>query len=102
MGNAIILADAEHAIRTCINHQVPDRSVIHFPIGSTVQIAAHNKWTGAYRVVAHAHSNLILELGGKILKWPRSKTRLSPQEVTERMDLAKIPSKTGPKSPSAR
>ena len=91
--NAVIHADANHAIRTCINRTTKDRSDIIIPLESTVQIAHKHRWIGAYRVIAKLHSNLILEKAGHVFKWPLFKTRLMPETDEERLDVITIPKK---------
>ena len=44
--NAVIHADANHAIRTCISRPIKDRSKIFFPLGGSVQIAHMKRWVG--------------------------------------------------------
>ena len=81
--NDVVEATAKIALETCIDRQLPDRSRALYPIGSTVQIADRGKWTGSYRVVAHASSNLIIERGTQLSKWPKVKCRriISQNEV---------------------
>ena len=85
--NAIIMSSARQALKTCINRQLPDRSRTFLPIGSTVQIADHGKWIGSYRVIAHASSNLILERGRYLFKWPKTKCRRVIGQDEDQMEV---------------
>ena len=89
--NAITKADSEYAIKTCLNHNLPDGKGAFFPIGSSVQIAVGKDWIGTFRVIAHSAGNLLVERGNKILKWPRCRTRLVNQEHDDAMDSIPMP-----------
>ena len=58
---AVLKADANRALTTCINRNLPDRSPHFYPLGATVQIALKGQRGGSWNVIAHASSNLILE-----------------------------------------
>ena len=64
--NAVIQADAQHAIQACLNRNLPGRGKGHFPIGSSAQLAVDCQWVGAFRAIAHSAGNLLVERGNKI------------------------------------
>ena len=41
-----------------------------------MQMASRNEWVGGFRLVGGASSNLIIEKGKNVSKWPKYKTRL--------------------------
>ena len=89
--NEIMRKDAEHAVKTSLNHNLPDGKGQFIPIGSSVQIAVGKDWIGTFRVIAHSAGNLLVERGNKILKWPRCRTRLMNQECNDSMDNIPMP-----------
>ena len=88
---AVMVTDAQRTLNTCLQRNLPDRSHSFYPIGSSVQIARRNKWVGTYRVIAHASSNLILEQGRKISKWPKAKARLIIPDTDDQIDTTELP-----------
>ena len=89
--NAIITADANHAIKTMLGRKAPDRFNIYFYPGASVQIAMNQSWVGTYRVVAVMDSNLVLGRATRLFKWPKCKTRMIHDAETERFDATIIP-----------
>ena len=61
--NAVIQADSEHSIASCLNHQLIDRGGEHFPTGSSVQLDVVKKRVGTSRLIAHSAWNLLVERG---------------------------------------
>ena len=100
--NAIIHAEANRVVRICTSRPLADRGKEFFPIDSTVQIAHDKRWRGSFRVVAHMHSNLILEQGGRLSKWPKYKTRLLYESPEEDFDNVLAPKKPGKQSRAAK
>ena len=89
--NAIITADATHAIKTMLSRKSPDRYAIHFFPVESVQISMNHSRTGTYRAVAVMDSNLILERTDRLYKWPKCKTRTIHDMETERFGATVIP-----------
>ena len=73
---ALIQEDANRALVTCASRNLPDRSREFPSVGSSVQIALRGEWVGNFRALGHSPSNLIVERGEKVTKWPKYKTRL--------------------------
>ena len=89
--NAVIQADSTHAIKARLIHSPTDRRREHFPVGSSVQIAAGKQWVGTCRVIAHSAGNILIERGNKILKCPKCKTRMVDLENHDGMAMVSIP-----------
>ena len=89
--SAVMAADAERTLITCLQRNMPGRSHEFCPIGASVQIALRGEWVGTYRVIAHATSNLSLEKGRKILKWHKVTTRLIIHDTDDVIDTTVIP-----------
>ena len=85
--NAAIAASARQALKTCDEGQLPDRSRAFYPIGSAGQISYRGFWKGSYRVIAHASSNLILEKGMQLSKWPKTKCRRVIGQDEDQLDV---------------
>lgn len=100
--NAIITADATNAIKTMLSRKSPDRYMIHFFPGASVQIAMNHMWAGTFRVVCALGSNSILERASRLFKWPKCKTRLIHDMETERFDATVIPQDVEPTSHSSQ
>ena len=84
--SALIRADAERALVTCANRNLPGRSQEFRPVGSSVQIALRGNWVGTYRVIGHSSINLIIERGKKVLKRLKYKARLIPSQPEEGLE----------------
>lgn len=91
--NAIITADAIRALVTCVNRNLPDSSQEFPPIGPSVQIASRNRRMGRFRVVGHRPTNLIIENGKKLPKWPKYNTRLIATRPEDGMDNVTPPAR---------
>ena len=91
--NAIIHADANHVVKSCVSRTLGGRAELFFPIDSSVGIAPRKRRIGTFRAVAHMQSNLIPERAGRLFKWPKFKTSLRFGESDE----VEIPNLTTPK-----
>ena len=83
--SALIQADANRALVTCAGRNLPGRSQEFPPVGASVRIALRGEWVGTFRALGRSTSNLILERGQKVLKWPKYKTRLVMAQPEEQL-----------------
>ena len=67
---------------------LPHRCPQFRPLASTVQIALKVQWVGSWGVISHATSNLILQRGKQLLKWPNLKCRLTNPGADKTLDKA--------------
>ena len=88
---AVMAADADRALKTCLSRNLPDRSHEFYPLGSPVQIALRGSWVGTWQVVGHSSSNLILQQGRKLIKWPKVKTRQILPDTEDVIENTVIP-----------
>ena len=96
--SALIQADANRALATCANRNLPDRSHEFCPVGSSVQIALRGERVGTFRVLGRSSSNLIVERGQKVMKWPKYKTRLILAQREDKLEQAPDPPVDGEES----
>ena len=83
-------ADAERALTTCLQRNIPGRSTECNPIGDKGRISQRGEWVGDWRVVAHSSSNLILGKGRKITKRPKINTRRAIPDTGDQLDRAPV------------
>ena len=88
---AVMAADADRALKTCLSRNLPDRSQEFPPIGSQVQIALRGAWVGTWQVIGHSTRNLILQQGRKLTKWHKIKTRQILHDADDALDNVILP-----------
>ena len=97
---AVMAADAERALTTCLQRYLPDRSNEFYHIGDQVHIAMRGVWDGAWSDVAHAPRNPILEKEARLLSGPELRHGESSRALTTRLTMhcypmmIQLPSKT--------
>lgn len=57
---AVVAADADRALKTCLPRNLPGLSSEFYPIGPQVQLASRGSRSGTWKVIGHASINLIL------------------------------------------
>ena len=84
--NAAVKASSHHATRADWGRDLHGRAAVYYPVGESLKIDGRGNRIGPYRVAGRASSNLVVEIGRILLRWPNAKFRLYATKNDEQPD----------------